>query len=516
MSKGNKIKFGLYILKKAVMDYKKIKGHFVFTTIIIISCCSLSSANYYRYIVPPDSVMAIEKASELKPYLKSDSDIIKIWGIIRLGQIGNENDIGRLVEIYENEPDQLGFMPPPRVKYHCLIAIGEIGGQKAEQAIMNIAEKSELSIDANSSNISAGICDALGEIGSPTAIKTLQSIPEGKTEYGDWTFAKMNLYKLDLRKPEFATFQDSILYLLNIMERINTDRKGRSSGDNSFIHRAVEITFLDILNSENIGYFEKIVENRFTDHLTKAYCENIVKLVELKLRWHTGQYTLVDGLAGAVPTILSNNEIDSLSTLLDDSNCTDHASMFHNVLLRENADTTKFIDLLLRALTMESQSPCVFPFRPGSVPMTSLLIRMYIMYVVDNGKYYIPMLKSIADKSSGDMSNWAVVSLGLFRCSAIKSNLDSIILNNPNPYMRSWAVWALSEFNDPDDYEIFVKALSDTFYFHVYSDVFLEDGKSRDYDNYIVGSQAFYALRNLGFSVRWDSTGNYHIEPEKK
>lgn len=135
------------------MDSKKIKSHFAFTIIIIISSCSLSSANYYRYIVPPDSVMAIEKASKLKPYLESDSDIAKIWGIIRLGQIGNENDIGRLVEIYENEPDQLGFMPPPRVKYHCLIAIGEIGGKKAERAIMNIAEKFKGWIDANSCNI---------------------------------------------------------------------------------------------------------------------------------------------------------------------------------------------------------------------------------------------------------------------------------------------------------------------------------------------------------------------------
>ena len=460
--------------------------------------------------------MAIEKASDLEPYLKSESDIIKIWGIIRLGQIGNENDIGRLVEIYENEPDQLGFMPPPRLKYHCLIAIGEIGGQKAEQAIMNIAEKSELWIDANSSNISAGICDALGKIGSPTAIKTLQSIPEGKTDYGDWTFAKMNLYKLDLRKPEFAVFKDSILYLLNIMERINTDRKGRSSGYNSFIHRAVEITFLDILNRKNVGIFDKISKNESLDRYSRHYCEKIVKLVKLRLKWHTGQYTLPDYLGGAVPTILSNNEIDSLSILFDDSNCTDRPSMFHNILLREDADTTKFIDLLLRALTMESQSPCVSQFNSRSVPMTSLLIRMYIMYMVDNGKNYIPMLKSIADKSSGDMSSWAVVSLGLLRCSAIKNNLDSIILNNPNPYMRSWAVSALSEFNDPDDYEIFVKALSDTFYFHVYSHVLLEDGKSRDYDNYIVRSQAFYALRNLGFSVRWDSMGNYHIEPEKK
>jgi hypothetical protein len=460
--------------------------------------------------------MAIEKASELKTYLKSDSDIVKIWGIIRLGQIGNENDIERLVEIYENEPDQLGFMPPPRVKYHCLIAIGEIGGKKAERAIMNIAENFKGWIDANSCNISAGICDALGKIGSPTAIKTLQSIPEGETEYGDWTFAQMNLYKLDLQRPEFEAFRDSVLYLLNIMDRINTDRKGRSSGGNLFIHRAVEITFLDILCSHNVESFEKIVENRSLDHLTKAYCEKVAKLVELKLRWHRGQYTLVDGLGGAVPAILSNNEIDSLSTLLDNSNCADRLSMFHNILLKEDADTTKFIDLLLRALTMESQSPCVSRFRSGSVPMTFSLIRMCIMYVVDNGKNYIPMLKSIANDSSGDMSNWALVSLGLLRCSAIKNNLDSIILKNPNPYMRSWAVWALSEFNDPDDYGIFEKALSDTFYFHVYYDIVMKDGKLREEDNYIVRTQAFYALRDLGFSVSWDSTGNYHIEPEKK
>lgn len=498
------------------MDSKKIKGHFVFTIIIIISCCSLSSANYYRYIVPPDSVMAIEKASKLKPYLKSDSDIVKIWGIIRLGQIGKEHDIQRLVEIFENEPDQLGFMPPPRVKYHCLIAIGEIGGKKAERAIMNIAEKSERWIDANSRNISAGICTALERIGSSIAIKTLQSIRKGETEYGDGVYAQMNLYKIDLRKREFRTFRDSVSHLLNLMELSNTDRNSKFSAENNFNRRAVEITLLDILNENNVGSFEKYFQDKAVNYKSRQYCEKIVKLVKLGLKWHSGQYTLPDFLGGAIPAILSNNEIDSLSTLLDESNCTDRPSIFHNILLREDADTTKFIDLLLRALIMESQSPCVSQFRSGSVPLTFSLIRMYIMYVVDNGKNYIPMLKSIANESSGDMSNWAIVSLGLLRCSAIKNNLDSIVLNNPNPYMRSWAVWALSEFNDPDDYGIFEKALSDTFYFHINSDVFLEDGKSRDYDNFIVRGQAFYALRNLGFSVRLDSTGNNHIEPEKK
>jgi hypothetical protein len=112
--------------------------------------------------------MNINNASKLKPYLDSESEIVKIWGIIRLGQIGHENDIERLVKIYENEPDQMGFMPPPRVKYYSLVAIGEIGGIKAEQTIMSIADKLKPGIDANSRNIGAGICDALGRIGSAT------------------------------------------------------------------------------------------------------------------------------------------------------------------------------------------------------------------------------------------------------------------------------------------------------------------------------------------------------------
>ena len=101
--------------------------------------------------------MAITKIPDLDPFLNSDSEIVKIWGIIRLGQIGNENDIDRLAEIYENEPDQLGFMPPPRVKYYSLVAIGDIGGPRAEKAIMRIVEELKPGIDANTCNISAGI-----------------------------------------------------------------------------------------------------------------------------------------------------------------------------------------------------------------------------------------------------------------------------------------------------------------------------------------------------------------------
>jgi hypothetical protein len=41
-------------------------------------------------------------------------------------------------------------------------------------------------------------------------------------------------------------------------------------------------------------------------------------------------------------------------------------------------------------------------------------------------------------------------------------------------------------------------------------------GTPRDYDNFIVRNQAFYALKDLGYSIIYDSTGNYHIEPEKK
>jgi hypothetical protein len=126
--------------------------------------------------------------------------------------------------------------------------------------------------------------------------------------------------------------------------------------------------------------------------------------------------------------------------------------------------------------------------------------------MADNGKNYTSTLKSVAKKFSGDMSDWAIVALGLLRSPVFKDKLKPIILYGGNPYMRMWAVWALGEFNDPNDYEIFVKALSDPFYFHV----------PRDYDNFIVRNQAFYALKDLGYSIIYDSTGNYHIEPEKK
>jgi HEAT repeat protein len=459
--------------------------------------------------------MNINNASKLKPYLDSESEIVKIWGIIRLGQIGHENDIERLVKIYENEPDQMGFMPPPRVKYYSLVAIGEIGGIKAEQTIMSIADKLKPGIDANSRNIGAGICDALGRIGSATAINILQSICAGEVKYGDAYYAQMNLFKIDLRKAEFKTFEDSLRYLNDLMESSNSDI-GISSHENNFRRRAAELALLDILNENNIEIFEKFYQNKSITRISKQYYDKIVKLVRLKLKWHGGQYQLPDYLGGAVPTILSNKNIDSLSALLDNKNYTVPASLLHNVLLSEDADTSKFIELLLAALTRESQSPRIHDYKSGRVPMTFSNIRRYMMYMADNGKNYTSTLKSVAKKFSGDMSDWAIVALGLLRSPVFKDKLKPIILYGGNPYMRMWAVWALGEFNDPNDYEIFVKALSDPFYFHVISDVFLEDGTPRDYDNFIVRNQAFYALKDLGYSIIYDSTGNYHIEPEKK
>ncbi len=499
------------------MDSKRIKSHFVFTILIIISCCSLSSANYYRYIVPPDSVMAIEKASKLKPYLESDSDIAKIWGIIRLGQIGNENDIGRLVEIFENEPDQLGFMPPPRVKYYCLIAIGEIGGKKAEQAIMKIAEKSKRWIDASSCNISAGICDALGMIASTKAVKTLQSIRDGKSAFCDIVFSRKNLYIIELRKPEYETFQDSILYLLNIMERINSDRENRTRGDNLYDHRAAEIVLLEMLTPLNISIFKNIIENESFDYITNAFCDKIIELVKLRLRWHSGQYSRPDQVTGAIPAVLFNDDLDSLEILLDNYYNEKRSSIFYNVLLSEDADTSKFIDLLFRALTLESENPDTSALGWGNpTPRSISHIREYIMYLADNGANYIPQIESFVEKTLGDAGKWALISLGFLRHASIRKELQTIILNNPNPHLRWWAVRTLSGYEIRDDFEIFKKALSDTFYVHMRYDYSIDGKNLLEEDVYAVKHEAAGALRKMGYTVTIDSMRTFIIETGKK
>jgi len=499
------------------MNFKKIKIQFAFTLIIIFSCCSLSSANYYRYIVPPDSVMAINKASKLKPYLKSDSDIIKIWGIIRLGQLGDENDIDRLVEIYENEPDQLGFMPPPRVKYYSLVAIGEIGGIKAEQAIMTTAENSKLGNDSNSCNISAGICDALGRIASSGAILTLQTIRDARSTHCDIIFSRKNLYKIALQKKEFATIQDSILYLLNIIDKINTDRKEQPMDDNYYNRRAAEIVFLDILTPKNITTFKNVVQNKTLAYKTKALSDKIIESINLGLKWHTGRYSGLDVNLGPVPNVLTNKDLDSLENLLNHDYYEKRSSIFNNVILGEKADTSKFIDLLLKALILESELPDTSVWAISyRLPLSPLHIEAYLMYLADNGANYISQINSFAKNTSGDAGKWALISLGFLRHVSIKKDLRTIILNNPNPYLRARAVGALSEYDELDDFEIFKQSLADTFFIHVQSDVFLEDGTSTDYDDYRVRNEAIEALRNLGYSVSWDTTGNFHIEPEKK
>lgn len=496
------------------MNYLNLKRLCVMA-LILVSFYSLSYANYYRYIIPPDSVMAITRTADLNSCLNSESEIVKIWGIIRLGQIGHENDIDRLIRIYENEPDQLGFIPPPRVKYYSLVAIGETGGQEAEHAIMKIAENSDGWFEAGYFNIAAGICDALGKISSPTAIKTLESICTGQVNYGDRVYAQKNLYEIELRKSGCKTFGDSLNFLVDLMELTSIDIT-TPIYENRFNRREVEITFLDILNANNIRIFEDYFKGKRNYDTSISYLEKIAKLVRLGLKWHNGRYTLVDGWPGAVPTILSTAEIDSIFTEIRTIYYNWRFSSIYNVLLSDNADTSKFIDLLLNVLTMELESRRIFNYVSGSAPGSYSVIRTYIMYLVDNGKNYIPMLESIASKSQGDKSNWAIVALGTLRCATFKDKLTQIITYNRNPYMRMWAVRALSEFNDPHDYGIFIKALSDPFYYHVSSDVFLEDRTTTDYDNYIVRGEAFYALRNLGYSVSRDSTGNYHVEPEKK
>jgi hypothetical protein len=204
----------------------------------------------------PDSIQTINNPENLEPFLINHIEGYRVWGIFRLGQIGSEPDIDRLLQLYETEP----YRPPvgtphglsDGVKYHSIIAISNIGGPRALSEVLNIAEGYGTTQDSDSSITLRAICHALGRFSGDESYDKLRNYYENvNLDRIVREIALSRIYLHDLRNPDYATPSDSVEYLFN--EISNNFSSNLLNIENYIITQAVSHVFYIEINNPDIA-----------------------------------------------------------------------------------------------------------------------------------------------------------------------------------------------------------------------------------------------------------------------
>jgi HEAT repeat protein len=216
-----------------------------------------------KYYDLPESVKTITDITALEPYLNSENSQFRLWGIIRLGQIGSEDNINRLLDYYDKEKPQIEYGvdgPTPLIKYFALKAIGDIGGHSAESVAVNIAEHFHSIGTPESLQIFSCLCDVLGKIGTPNTLDRLQ-IFYNNHDF-DWLsrkYALRNIILIDLKNARFKTAADTTNYLIDFAKsNFSDDCRNR---ENFIITNAVSDVFYNINSQKIIGELSLAIDS---------------------------------------------------------------------------------------------------------------------------------------------------------------------------------------------------------------------------------------------------------------
>lgn len=90
--------------------------------------------------IPPE----MEKAttvSEVKPFLDSSDERIRILAVRKIGQIRDKNAVGLLAEVFEREHYEAGMETFAYVKTEIIDALEKIGGDESKSALFKILEQ---------------------------------------------------------------------------------------------------------------------------------------------------------------------------------------------------------------------------------------------------------------------------------------------------------------------------------------------------------------------------------------
>ncbi|PIV55380.1 hypothetical protein COS16_07310 [Candidatus Desantisbacteria bacterium CG02_land_8_20_14_3_00_49_13] len=91
----------------------------------------------------PSEIQEAKNVSAVRPFLNSETEFTRMAAVRRLGEVGGEQVITLLEEIFKKEPYE-NLMPPegiPIVKLEIIRTLERIGGDKAKSALLDILKK---------------------------------------------------------------------------------------------------------------------------------------------------------------------------------------------------------------------------------------------------------------------------------------------------------------------------------------------------------------------------------------
>jgi len=289
-----KIGHMVYILRIGQLIHNKGGNMRAKRVLIIIIAVMFSVAKpeayiNHRYHHLPDSVQTINNKKELEVFLNSTDEVYgeihKIWGIKRLGQIGNEDDIPKLLKLYNDTPmreshsvDGVCF----GIKYFSLIAIGKIGGKSAEDELLKIGNEFGLAKSQDSSLVFSALCDALGEIGTFKARQKLEDVYSNEN-YGNLKreTALKNVYLIELGKDTYKNASDSVVFLFNKIDQ--NFSKNMLNLENFIITKAAQRAFLDICSQNIIDALQLKIARSQIEIDKNEFLESTLKTMNLWL-----------------------------------------------------------------------------------------------------------------------------------------------------------------------------------------------------------------------------------------
>ncbi len=175
-----------------------------------------------------------------------------------------------------------------------------------------------------------------------------------------------------------------------------------------------------------------------------------------------------------------------------------------------NADTLYLIANNSQTIENEIALPFSEERSTGSFPSKSQeTVKKQIFALAELGPAYADQIYNMAMTKESRTRAALVIALGLLKDDRVKDDVREIVRWETNPYMRAYAVRALSMYADTLDIPLFLEAMADTNIVVIHGDIQMPDG-SFSYKVGIVANAAVPALYKLGYKWELDSiNGGY-------
>lgn len=83
----------------------------------------------------PQEIIECKSIDEVKPYLSDKNELIRMWAVRRIGELGKEEAISELIAVFEGESQAT------LAKIEVLSTIGNVGGKEAKDTLLTILKK---------------------------------------------------------------------------------------------------------------------------------------------------------------------------------------------------------------------------------------------------------------------------------------------------------------------------------------------------------------------------------------